>query len=201
MKYKSYFFTIVVIVFSIGCIDRTPHTRTPVFPTYQPTPIQLKKGEDIPYDVSNSFFDEEISRLAIVYPDKKDFDHINSLDNSVTTALISLGYQVASRRDTNLILEEIKFQSTGLTQENIERIGKFLNVSAILVIRKFADKHKDALSAWTGSRLRLRLVSVKSTEVIWIDRGFENNIERSLYENFPKQGYSLVEHKSLLKNR
>jgi hypothetical protein len=48
--------------------------------------------------------------------------------------LLEKGYQVAARSDVTDVLREIQFQQSGLTEADAARVGRMLNVSAVMVV-------------------------------------------------------------------
>lgn len=87
------------------------------------------------YDVSTEFFQKRPTKLAVVWTDgtEKSFP---IYDTNMSRVMLRKGYRVAARRDLDKVLEEIKFQQSGLTKESAYKIAQFLDVDAILISKR-----------------------------------------------------------------
>jgi hypothetical protein len=57
-------------------------------------------------------------------------------DAKMSSLLIQKGFRVTERNHLNEVLDEIKFQQSGLTDESARKIAAFLNVDSILISEK-----------------------------------------------------------------
>ena len=85
------------------------------------------------------------------------------------------GYRVSDRSDVDRVLQEIHFQQSGLTDEaGASRLGKMLNVEAVLIVKVMPGKtiyHSEG--PFSANRyynatcdVSARLVSVERAEVL-----------------------------------
>jgi TolB-like protein len=95
-----------------------------------------------------------------------------SVEDVFTAALLSKRYKVASRSDVDRILQEMKFQQSGLTDADAKKIGKILNVPAVLIgsVPKSQEKvfRNGSKIKYVEIQFSARLIDVESSEVLWI---------------------------------
>ncbi len=108
------------------------------------------------FSSSPQFYPQAMSRLAILVQAGKEVP-LRQIENEFILQLMSKGYQIASRSDLSGILEEINFQHSAITDTDAVKIGKILNVPAVLIITPMS---KFSMGA--------RLVSVEYAEILWI---------------------------------
>jgi len=103
-----------------------PKAKTPVEP--------VVKAVSAP-----SFNSTDLKKVAIVWPNKQRSEQEDAsqqtIEDEFTMALMEKGYSVAARSDVQAILKEQQFQrESGMTDADVSKIGKLLNVSAVMVV-------------------------------------------------------------------
>jgi curli biogenesis system outer membrane secretion channel CsgG len=102
------------------------------------------------------------------------------------------GYAQVSRSDLEAVMQEKRFQESGLTEEDVSALGKLLNIPAVLVVRITAYESEE-FQKKPGSRaspratmataaLGARLVSVETGEVLWCRTDIESEEVKSRLE-------------------
>lgn len=122
--------------------------------------------------VSSSFLNQRMpEKLAVLAQE----DHTTPglrriMEDRFISGLLSKGYAVASRSDMDIILREIQFQRSGLTDADAARIGKMLNVPAVLVVSvtNLQKRYHGGTYSTTAS-MSARLVSVETAEILWVN--------------------------------
>jgi hypothetical protein len=109
-------------------------------------------------------------------------DQDRQVEDKLGIMLGKKGYALVSRSDLEAVMQEKRFQQSGLTEENVSEIGKLLNIPAVMVARiteceaeefqkppKKSDPRNRSLSRATMATAALgaRLISVESGEVLW----------------------------------
>jgi hypothetical protein len=134
---------------------------------------------------SDSAFDPELfPKLAIIVTDEA--HHHNSRSQSQSNAerfvedefmpvLLKKGYSIATRSDVQAIVKEQRFQRSGLTESDATKIGKILNVPAVLIV---GITEMGSVSKRLGRRelvegrvsIGARLIGVETAKVLWIGK-------------------------------
>ena len=84
--------------------------------------------------------------------------------------LLNKGYQVASRSDVQQVMEELRFQDSSLTERSIAKIGRMLNVSAMLIVSVTDLDHGRQYhnsDSYVSAALGARLIGVERAEFLW----------------------------------
>jgi len=107
------------------------------------------------------------------------------IEDEFISVILGKGYSVASRSDVDAIAREIKFQQSGMTENDAARIGKMLNVPAVLLVNVTdyaVERTKNApLTALllspkgisffeTRAVVGARLISVEKGEILWLGK-------------------------------
>lgn len=126
----------------------------------------------IPYMVmAQGFNPEKIEKIAFI-TDNSIIRTKRSVEDVFTASLLGKRYKVASRSDVDRLLQEMKFQQSGLTDGDAKKIGKILNVPAVLIgsIPKSQDKafRNGSKIKYVEIQFSARLIDVESSEVLWI---------------------------------
>ena len=137
--------------------------------------VQSTTEQNIPAPkVANSpDFDQKlIEKLAIVVRVEKKYENLpyRRIEDQFMLALLNKGYQIASRSDIDNIVEELNFQYSSLSEENIAEIGKVLNVSEVLIV-SVTDLQKSQRNNgehYTSASLGARLLGVEKGKVLWM---------------------------------
>ena len=90
------------------------------------------------------------------------------VEDKLGVVLGNKGYVLVSRSDLQAVMQEKRFQQSGLTEENVSEFGKLLNVPAVMVVRITecgSDNVQNATVATAA--LGARLVSVETGEILW----------------------------------
>lgn len=159
--------------------------------------ISLPQREEPPVNSSSSrtFNPSSIHKVAIVVQPGKEVSQ-RQIEDEFIAVLFRKGYQVASRSDLEDIMKELNFQNTELTDKDAARIGKMLNVPAVLVVAvtelSVSDHKMTLITAGSQTRrtetryephvsMGARLLSVETGEVLWIAN--ESAQSKSGYES------------------
>ncbi len=62
-------------------------------------------------------------------------DNQRQVEDEFLQVLLDKGYSLVSRSDIASVVKEQQFQRSGLTEDNATKLGKLLNVPAVLVVR------------------------------------------------------------------
>ena len=110
---------------------------------------------------SPSFHETNTDKVAIIVTYHQILPH-RMVEDQFMRELVRKGYQVPARSDIDTILGELQLQYSDITDEDASRIGKMLNVHAILVVS--ITRHEK----WVGTTLGARLVNIEKSDVLWI---------------------------------
>lgn len=149
----------------------------------------------IPYMVTAEGFNpDRIDKIAFI-TDSSIVRTKRSVEDVFTAALLGKRYKVASRSDVDRILQEMKFQQSGLTDADAKKIGRILNVPAVLIGSVPRSQEKVFRS---GSKIKhieiqfsARLIDVESSEVLWIS-SLEGYDDRQNAHNLVQKLASMV---------
>lgn len=127
---------------------------------------------------SPDFSPASISKLAVISEDTIRGDSfMTTIEDEFIKAALGKGYKVASRSDVDRVMQEIRFQRSGLTEGDAARLGKMLNVPAVLIVRitgagvhsrrtgrqiNYVDQYE--YTSWCD--MSARLISVEKAEVL-----------------------------------
>lgn len=140
-----------------------------------------------------------LDKIAILFTDKNTHK-TTAVEDMFMGFLMSYKYKIASRSDVEKALQEINFQGSGLTEQGASRLGKMLNVKAVMVI-EIADfkSGRDRSGQHTAVELSARLIDLEKNKLLWVchkygfSRGgrdatdaFENAVS-SIMSSFPKK--------------
>jgi curli production assembly/transport component CsgG len=123
-----------------------------------------------------SFQASTLSRLAVLAGSQDAYqpsDLGRLVEDEFIPVLLQRGYGVVSRSDIQAILKEASFQHSGSTEQDAIRLGKILNVPAVLVI---TVNHVQVNHSYSGGysnaeaqvSMGARLLSVESGEILWV---------------------------------
>ncbi len=93
------------------------------------------------------------------------------VENVAMERLYDKGYVISSRSDFDRVLREQKIQANQLTEKKAARIGRILNVDAILILEMTSFSQSRTNNGGTYiARLSLaaRLIDVEKAQLIWI---------------------------------
>jgi hypothetical protein len=114
------------------------------------------------------------------------------LENYFMESLINKGYQVSSRKDIPVVIEEIAFQNSGNTAGSVAQFGKIISCDAVLLIEltDFIKKRTDHGGEYIDRiTISARLINVETSRAIWMSTKSYNP---SLLENILEIPFSLL---------
>lgn len=137
--------------------------------------------------VSPAFQPEVYDRVAILVEDRtgrlryggSGEGALREVEDEFTSHLIGKGYAVAARgADVDRVLEELRFQRQGVTDRDVQQLGRMLNVPAVLLVSinensssseyvRYTDGSAGTIY-WGSGAIGARLISVERGEVLWI---------------------------------
>ncbi|MHB1308693.1 MAG: CsgG/HfaB family protein [Limisphaerales bacterium] len=137
------------------------------------------------WQAAPSFSASALTKLAVIAEDKARRSQgsedalVRSVEDQFITKLLGKGYQISARSDVQQVLEEIRFQQSGLTEAGAAKLGRMLNVSAVLIV---TINSANVTSSDTGlvlngvpqkkhaatCNMSARLISVEKAEILGI---------------------------------
>jgi len=115
-----------------------------------------------------SFNPQEIPKIAVLVLPARPLP-TRMIEDEFITVLIRKGYKVPSRSDLEELMKESKFQRSGLTDSDAARLGKILNVPAVLIVSLTEFDIKTGRDySYVNATLSARLIGVEKTEILWI---------------------------------
>lgn len=127
--------------------------------------------------LSPDFKPELYKRLAVIVFDQtrrfRDSGAIREVEDEFMRSVIERGYRLVARSDVNKILEELKFQRSGLTEGQVAQIGKLLGVPAVIFVsinRISVERYpqRGERYYWVTASISGRLISAERGEVLWL---------------------------------
>lgn len=117
-----------------------------------------------------AFVSEDVTKVAVLVRDDRRTP-TRPIEDAFVIELLRKGYQVASRSDLKSVIQEMQFQRSGLTESDAARIGRILNVPAVLIVAVSGVEYGSSRGGRFVRRASMgaRLVRVDSAEVLWID--------------------------------
>ncbi|HIJ90601.1 MAG: hypothetical protein OEV89_07515 [Desulfobulbaceae bacterium] len=113
-----------------------------------------------------------LDKIAILVKDDKSRKSAD-VEDIFTGFLMSQKYRIASRSDVKKALDEINFQNSGLTEQGASKIGKMLNVKAVMVVETTAFEHSsDRGVGYLTVELSARLIDIEKNKVLWVANNF-----------------------------
>ena len=131
---------------------------------------------------SQNFDPQAVSKLVVLvqanndYRQRQERDFDRTIEDEFIPVLMRKGYSLASRSDVNSILKEMHFQNSGMTDQDAAKLGKMLNVPAVLVVAvtefKVEQRHFEGSQPYyvTSGALGVRLISVEKGEILWFGK-------------------------------
>jgi len=103
---------------------------------------------------------------------------LRGVEDEFMRAILTHGYSLAARSDIDRVLKEQRLQSSGITEEAIARVGRLLNVPAIVLITVNgidtsnisppAFNDPNARYSRTRVSMSARMIMAERAEVLWI---------------------------------
>jgi len=142
--------------------------------------------------LSPSFHSAGIAKVAVFVEEPREFRGLRpamrTVEDNFIGALMAKGYAIASRSDMDVIMKEMHFQNAGMTDVDAAKLGKMLNVSAVLVVsatdyqvsrvntpsylrpKKNSNEPPPEPEYETRAGIGARLISVQQGEILWVGR-------------------------------
>jgi Curli production assembly/transport component CsgG len=133
---------------------------------------------------SPDFSAEAITKIAIISEDATQSGggrdpFMTTIEDQFITAALQKGYKVSSRSDVDRVLQEIHFQQSGLTEGDAAKLGRMLNVPAVLIVRITSASvnvqqtgvqinYQTQYSYTSLCDMSARLISVEKAEILGI---------------------------------
>lgn len=150
--FLSRVFTVMIIVISLhACtMPHQPNSGTSSLSLLQDTPDKI---------------------AIVVLSERKYQVPERAIEDQFISGLLGKGYAVASRSDVQTVFQELKFQQSGMTEADAARLGKLLNVPAVLVVAVTQlDSHRNSQGMYNlDAAMGARLLSVEKAEILWIN--------------------------------
>jgi len=136
---------------------------------------------------SLSFDPKALSKLVVFAQGTRDLRLPESsarvIEDEFILMLLDKGYSVASRTDAESILREMKFQHSGLTDQDAAQVGRLLNVPAVLIVTVTHLKTErrggsNYVYYVTNAAMGARLLSVQSGEIFWFGKHSDDYMRR-----------------------
>jgi hypothetical protein len=116
-----------------------------------------------------SFNPRELDKVAIIIrEDSARGLPYRLMEDEFITALIGKGYKVPSRSDMKAVVREIDFQRSALTDADAAKIGKMMNVRAVMIVSVTNYDSVRGQYNHMEATLSARLVGVEKSDVLWI---------------------------------
>jgi len=150
-------------------------------------PINIASGQPpkAHWQAASSFSARSLTKLAVVVEDKTSRSHgdedalVRSVEDQFIAKLLEKGYQVSARSDVKKVLEEIRFQQSGLTEDGAAKLGRMLNASAVLIVTINSASVNSRNTGWVINgvpqqrhtaicNMSARLISVEKAEILGI---------------------------------
>jgi len=102
---------------------------------------------------------------------------VRSVEDQFIMKLLQKGYQVPAQSDLKQVMEEIRFQQSGLTEAGAAKLGRMLNASAVLMVTINSANVKSRDTGWVVNNvpqqrhtavcnMSARLISVEKLDVL-----------------------------------
>lgn len=145
-----------------------------------PTTMRAAQGTS-----SSAFNPQTVTKLVVLVANERNYRVPRQADRLIEDefipVLLGKGYSIASRSDVKAIREELRFQrESGLTDEDASRIGKMLNVPAVLIVSITQYETGRTRPVKLGTRsysyyvthaaMGARLISVETGEILWLGK-------------------------------
>jgi len=130
---------------------------------------------------SPHFRPDEFDRLVVIVSDQTRKFHrsgaLRQVEDEFMKVVIQRGYTLVSRSDIDKIIDELNFQRSSLTEQQVARIGHLLNVPAIILVsinNVTTQRYQPIISIrgknyyFTLVNISARLISTEKGEVLWI---------------------------------
>lgn len=87
---------------------------------------------------SPAFQAASVSKVAVLMEEPREYYQLRTatrmVEDNFIKALMANGYSIASRSDMDAIMKELHLQNSGITDSDAAKLGKMLNVSAVLIV-------------------------------------------------------------------
>ena len=90
-------------------------------------------GRSVQTSSKPGFDPQRLDKIAILVEKGREIPD-RMIEDEFISALLRKNYTVAARSDTQAILKEMQFQKSGVTDDDAVKLGKVLNVQAVLIV-------------------------------------------------------------------
>ena len=134
----------------------------------------VEPGRYIQCISSPSFNPNKIDKVAVLVKSRRQMP-TRAVEDEFIRLLIEKGYTVSSRSDIEIIMKELKFQHSGLTDDNASEVGRMLNVPAVLIVdMTYYNKQRGEKGYYSVSiTLDARFIDVEKNEILWIGTKYD----------------------------
>ena len=159
-----------IVVVTSGC-QTTPYVQTSMSPRFQPS--SLSRVAVVVSDLSNQSNSRSRNSSSGI---------VHEVEDAFLHSLVRGGYSVPSRSDVNTVMKELKFQNSDFTDDNAARLGRLLNVEAVIVVT-ITKNEVESMRTDQGrvyrnnSAVSARLIEVESSEILWLASRDSNRSE------------------------
>lgn len=122
--------------------------------------------------ISSQSLNQQLPQKIAIFVQENRFarSQNRNIEDTFISGLLVKGYSIATRSDMDSITKEMKFQQSGLTDSDASKLGKMLNVPAVLIISVTNLKTRSYRGKYsTEGSMSARLVSVEHAEILWIN--------------------------------
>jgi hypothetical protein len=130
------------------------------------------------------FDPQQLNKLALLVEDStKQYSRnpgvFRQIEDEFIYQLLAKGYSLAARSDVASVMKELKFQQSGVTEEDAAKLGRMLNVPAVLIVTitdcsltsqetGLIINNRRQVSHTAQGKISCRLISVEKAEILWL---------------------------------
>ena len=129
-------------------------------------------------------------KKVAVLVDTKSNDFRDTAEDMFMMAFLNKGVTVASRSDLKLVAKEINLQHSGLTDNDSVRLGKLLNVQAVVLVSAKQYKKK---TCYPGSKkshscwdlgIMVKVIDIENGEILIAGGEYEGQLAKIIYDRY-----------------
>ncbi|TGL52289.1 hypothetical protein EHQ59_09565 [Leptospira kemamanensis] len=115
-------------------------------------------------------FTADLNKIYALLPFRNKTNSINSYEDQLHSELesqfLKSGIALVERKKQDILLEEIKFSNSGLTDSNRLAFGKLTNANRVIMIEDLVIKEPKT-SNYTEILFSIRCVDIESGQIVW----------------------------------
>ncbi len=147
--------------------------------------MTISSRQSLPPDTSLSpnFMSQSIKKIVVLVQAGNNVPQ-RRIEDEFISSLLQKNYQVVSRSDLERLMEEMSFQHSHITDNDAVRIGKMLNVPAVLIVA-VTDSQTKRRETYTiiQATLGARLIGVETGEILWIGTHKKSELDHHTYNS------------------